>query len=181
MFEGLPSLPSILATDQQWSTDAQFYQGPALDDTHFLPTGDQEESAGSIPYVTLPKTGHSAQASVRLRFDRLAVAYLDPVAELTRLDEQNDSEFFRTLKKTDTTSLMGTCDSFGIVGDPRGHEKLAAFGRVSKVVSLGDEEGDEWWTPDWAIVSGVLPKGTVRRVLDECRRGYISADGKVVE
>jgi hypothetical protein len=27
LFEGLPSLPSVLATDQCWSTDARFYQG----------------------------------------------------------------------------------------------------------------------------------------------------------
>jgi hypothetical protein len=64
LFEGLPSLPSISATDQQWSTDARFYQGSALQATQLPPVHSRVDSIGSIPYIGLPKTSHSAQASI---------------------------------------------------------------------------------------------------------------------
>jgi len=85
------------------------------------------------------------------------------------------------MKKSSAASFLATCYSFGIVGDPRGHEKLAAFGKEPKIGSIENEEDDEWWTPDWVLVSDVLPSGTVRRVLEGCRRSHISADGELVE
>jgi hypothetical protein len=180
LFEGLPSLPSVSATDQQWSTDARFYQGSALQATQLPPVHGRVDSIGSIPYVGLPKTSHSAQASIQFRSDRLGVAYLDPLIDCTRTGKHQELKTPRPSKKSSKISLLGTCDSFGIVGDPRGHERLAAFGRVSRIGSMEDEEEDEWWTPDWAIVSGVLPMGTVRRVLEGCSQSPISVDEELV-
>jgi hypothetical protein len=177
LFEGLPTLPSLFATTQQWSTDARFYQGSALDATRLPPSHDRDENIGSIPYIALPKTSHSAEASIQLKVDRYGIPFLDPVIERTRTSKHQELKTPRPSKKSSKISLLGTCDSFGIVGDPRGHEKLAAFGRVPRIESFEDEEEDEWWTPDWAIVSGVLPGGTVRRVLEGCSRSNIPTNG----
>jgi len=106
--------------------------------------------------------------------------YLDPVIERAHTSKQR-SDSVRSPRKNNTLSLLSTCETFGIIGDPRGYEELAAFGRVPRIGSMDDEEEDEWWTPDWAIVSGVLPSGTVRRVLEGCKRSAISADGELVE
>ena len=179
--EGLPSLPSISATDQKWSTDARFYQGGALDATRLPPSHDRVDSIGSMPYIALPKTGYFAQAFIRLRVDACGTPYLDPVIERTRTTIYQGSKLARPLKKASATSLLGTCDSFGIVGDSRGHERLAAFGRIPRIGTRNDEEEEEWWTPDWAIVSGVMPKGTVRGVLEGCSGTAISADGVLME
>jgi hypothetical protein len=181
LFEGLPTLPSVFATDQYWSTDARFYQGSALDATRLPPTHHREAGLGSIPYIALPRTGHSAQGSIQLPVDRYGIPYFDPVLERTRTTNHQESKLARPKTKISATSLLGNCDSFGIVGDPRGHEKLAAFGRVPRIGSLEHEKEDEWWIPDWAIVSGVLPMGTVRRVLEGCSRTHISVDGELVE
>lgn len=155
-------------------SDARFYQGSALNATRLPPSHVPDENIGSIPYIALPKTSHSAQASIQLRVDRYGIPFLDPVIERTRTSKHQELKTPRPSKKSSKISLLGTCDSFGIVGDPRGHEKLAAFGRVPRVGSLENEEGNEWWTPDWAIVSGVLPGGTVRRILEGCGRSNIS-------
>jgi hypothetical protein len=180
LFEGLPTLPSLFATDQKWSTDAHFHQGSVLDATRLPPSHDRDENIGSIPYIALPKTSHSAQASIQLRVDRFGIPFLDPVIERTRTSRHQESKLVRPLKKASATSLLGTCDSFGIVGDPRGHERLVAFGRIPGI-GTGDDEGEEeWWTPDWAIVSGVLPSGTVRRALEGCSQTHISVDGEMV-
>lgn len=175
LFEGLPSHPSNPATDQQWSVDAQFYPSSALHATQSPPQSRAQDD-GSIPYINLPKTGHSAQGSIRIRFDRQGDPYLDPVIERLRISKRSSNS-----RKTKVTSLLDTCDSFGIVGDPRGHERLAAFGRVPKVETLDDDDEEKWWTPDWAIVSGVLPNGTVRRVLERCNLDSVSANEMSVE
>lgn len=47
--------------------------------------------------------------------------------------------------------------------------------------SFEDEEENEWWTPDWAIVSGVLRSGAVRRALEGCGLPHISVDGEMME
>jgi hypothetical protein len=180
LFEGLPSLPSISATDKHWSTDARFYQGSALDATRLPPSYDQDIT-GSIPYIKLPKTGHSAHASIQLQFDRYGIPYFDPAIEHTSTTIYQGSKLARPKKRVSATSFLGTCDSFGIVGDPRGHEKLAAFGRVPRIGSIQNEEDDEWWSPDWAIISGVLPRGTVRSVLEGCGQTNECPTGTLVE
>jgi hypothetical protein len=181
LFEGLPTLPSLFATTQQWSTDARFYQGSALDATRLPPSYDQDVSTGSIPYINLPKTGHSAQASIQLRADRHGTPYFDPVLEHTSINIYQGSKLARPKKRISATSFLGTCDSFGIVGDPRGHEKLAAFGRVPRIGSTQRREDDEWWSPDWTIISGVLPRGTVRSVLEGCGQTNECPTGTLVE
>jgi len=139
LFEGLPTLPFVPATDQLWSTDARIYQGCALDATRLPPTQRREEGLGSIPYITLPNTGHSAQACIQLRVDRCGTPYFDPVVERTRTSKHQESNLPRYKTRNSATSFLETCESFGVVGDPRGHEKLAAFGRVPRIGSFEDE------------------------------------------
>lgn len=123
LFEGLPILPSVPATHQLWSTDARFYQGSSLDPTRLPPTQRREAGLGSIPYITLPKNGHSAQASIQLRVDSCGIPYFDPVVERTRTSKYQESNLPRYKKRNSATSLLETCHSLGVVGDPRGHEK----------------------------------------------------------
>jgi hypothetical protein len=56
------------------------------------------------------------------------------------------------------------------VKDPRGNEKLAAFGRYSTVSDRSQSGGlvkveRDQWTPDWMILCDVLPAGTVDELM----------------
>jgi hypothetical protein len=67
------------------------------------------------------------------------------------------------------TSMWKTWESIGIIKDPRGDEKFAAFGKnpmMTGEFGIGRKGGEDRWTPDWIILSDVVPDGTIEGLLE---------------
>lgn len=102
-----------------------------------------------------------------MKVDEAGTSYLEPTIKFPMRNRKSPS--ISNGAQNVTVSLLPSCHSIGIVADPRGYEKLVAFGKVPGIATGNEdeEEDDGEWNPDWMIVSDVLRGGTARRLMAE--------------